>query len=81
MTSMAIHPSLDLKFGKLRSGHKSYGDGNERYYIVSLSTGSLPGGKVLSGWNYPHHQVSSPRIDCLELSNDIVDNFIAHLYS
>ena len=46
-TEMAVHPYLEHKFGLVRNGHLS--KSNDKFYVASVTAGSLPGFKVLAG--------------------------------
>jgi len=70
ITTMIVNELLEHKFSLLRSGHKS--DYNDRSYIVSTVGGSLPGGRVLSGWENPSKKVYTPTLHSLKQSPNLI---------
>ena len=78
---MQVNPCLDHKFVTLRSGHKSYS--NDRHYTADTTAGTLPGGKVLSGWNNPYLKATVPNLFVLEtiVPKTVLEYFMSNIFT
>jgi len=61
---LLAHPKSTLSIVAGRSGH-SLGNNLDFYDDKTNFVRSLPGGKILAGWNDPHQPVFQPRVEAL----------------